>query len=226
MSSIPRALTQALTWHFQSGTTRLCVVADDFKLADPTPCAAEAAVVLDLAGELLDALADAGLATAEPWQWVAQAQGNTAASAQASWRGVEAEARLSVPWAVLRGLSDAPDVPGLQWHPAPAECVLAQWRLSDDERAALEPGGLLLLDGPAGEQLRARGETAGDMQPWQLVARWDQPLSMDVVMGWSRVRPATPVACQLVETARPDAVLARGRLLPWGSGQAFLIETH
>jgi hypothetical protein len=223
MSSVPRALTQALTWHFQSGTTRLCVVADDFRLADLAPCAAEAAVVLDMAGELLDALDTAGLATAEPWQWVAQV-GAAPGGAQASWRGVEAEARLTVPWAVLRASADAPDVPGLQWHPAPAECVLAQWRLGDDERAALEPGGLLLLDGAAGERLRARGETVGDEQPLQLVARWEQPLSLDVVLGWTTTRPAPPAACQLIETARPDTVLARGRLVPWGTGQAFRIE--
>ena len=224
MSSIPRALTQALTWHFQSGGIRLCVVADDFRLGDLAPCAAEAAVVLDLAGELLDALATAGLAVDQPWQWVAQVGGAQAGGAQASWRGVEAEARLTVPWPLLRAMGDAPDVPGLQWHPALAECVLAQWRLADDERAALEPGGLLLLDGAAGEQLRARGEAAGDAQPWQLVARWEQPLALDVVLGWSTVRPSPPVACQLVESARPDAVLARGRLVPWGTGQAFLVE--
>lgn len=223
MSFIPQPLTEALSWHYLCGQARLSLSADDFELGELTPCAAEAAVVLDLAGELLDGLAAAGLVTAADWQWVAQAGGVSAAAAQANWRGAEVQARLSLPWAALRGLGAVPDVPGLQWQPAAAECVLAQWQLDDEEVAALEPGGLLLLDGAAAPALRVRGEPIIGM-PWQLVARWEQPLPVDVLMGWSAARPPLPAACQLIEAARPDAVRARGRLMPWGSGQAFRVE--
>lgn len=223
MSSLPQAASQALGWHFLSGLTGLSISADDFVPREQPPCAAEAAVVLDLAGELLDALAAAGLVPDARWQWVAQGGGPSAAQAQALWRGTEAQARLTLPWSALRALMEAPDVPGLQWQATPAEAWLAQWRLDDDEIAALEPGGLLLLEAPAEPRLRARGEAA-DGAPWQLVARWDQPLPTEVVMGWQGSMPALPVACQLVDTARPDAVRARGRLLPWGSGHAFRID--
>jgi hypothetical protein len=226
MSSLPQALNQATAWHFLSGPVRLCVSAADFPHGEP-PCAAEAAVVLDLAGDLLDALAAAGLVADAPWQWVAHA--TPAGGAQARWRhadsNVDTQVRLSLPWPALRALAEAPDVPGLQWQPTPAECVLAQWHLADDELAALEPGGLLLLEDAAAHRLRARGEATAGEPPWQLVSRWEQPLPLDLVLGWRGPVPAAPVQCQLIETARPDVVRARGRLVPWGSGQAFRIET-
>lgn len=223
MSFIPQALAQDLSWHFLCGHARLSIVADDFAPAELTPCAAEAAVVLDLAGELLDALAAAGLVTGGDWQWVAGAGGIAPGAAEALWRGAEAEARLSLPWSALRALERAPELAGLHWQPTPAEALLAQWRLDDEEVAALEPGGLVLLEGPPDVALRARGEPVTG-EPWQLVARWEQPLALEVVMGWCEARPALPVACQLVETARPDVVRARGRLIPWGIGQAFRID--
>jgi hypothetical protein len=236
VSSMPQAVGEMSSWHFLAGPASLCVHAEGFAPGLLPPCAAEAAVVLDLAGELLDALAAVGLAQA-PWQWVAQLGGMPAGGAQASWQGREAQARLCVPWSALRGLAEAPDVPGLQWLPTPAECVLAGWRLSEDELAALEPGGLVLLDDATAPSLRARGEVhaarAGDvaetaegfdLRPWQLVARWEQPQPLEVVMGWRGTVPALPAPCQLIDVARPDAPLARGRLVPWGSGQAFRID--
>lgn len=225
MSFFPQALAQTSTWHYLCGQARLCISADDFDTGELTPCAAEAAVVLDLAGELLDALAAAGLIAAADWQWVAQSGGLSAGRAQASWASADIQARLSLPWPALRALHEAPAVPGLQWHPTPAQCVLAQWQLSDEELAALEPGGLLLLDAAAASQLQARGEATPGERPWQLVARWEQPLAVDIVMGWNGPGPAVPVHCQLVNAGRPEAVRAHGRLVPWGSGQAFRIET-
>lgn len=227
MSSMPQAFPQASTWHFQAGAARLSVRAAGFGTGELPPCAAEAAVVLDLAGELLDALADAGLAPAAAWLWAGTAETPDAAGAQASWCGAEAQARLTLPWALLRAQPQEPAVPGLQWLPTPAECVLAGWQLEAAELAALEPGGLLLLDGPPARRLRARGEAAGAAsgEPrWQLVARWEPPLAVEAVMGWGTAAPALPPLCQLVDTHRPDTVLARGRLLPWGSGQALRID--
>ncbi|KQW49642.1 MULTISPECIES: hypothetical protein [unclassified Roseateles] len=224
MSSIPQASTQALTWHYLAGPARLCISAGEFTPGDLPPCAAEAAVVLDLAGELLDGLAAAGLLGDVPWQWVAATGGMITGGAQASWRGAEAEARLSLPWAALRALAAPPEVPGLQWQATPAECLMAQWRLGDEELAALEPGGLLLLEEPVRPEPRARGESAAGDKPWQLVARWEQPLTLDVVMGWCGPVPVPPPHCQLIDAARPDAVRARGRLVPWGTGQAFRID--
>lgn len=223
MSSLPQASSQTLGWHFLTGAASLSI-STDFVPRELPPCAAEAAVVLDLAGELLDALAAAGLAPDARWQWVAQGGGLSAAQAQAHWRGTEAQARLTLPWSALRALVEAPDVPGLQWQATPAECLLAQWRLDDDEVAALEPGGLLLLEAAALPRLRARGEAAQGA-PWQLVSRWEQPLPVEVVLGWQETAPLVPVACQLIETAQPDVVRARGRLLPWGSGHAFRVDS-
>jgi hypothetical protein len=220
MSFIPQALAQATTWHYLCGQARLCISADDFETGDLVSCAAEAAVVLDLAGELLDALAAAGLVSAPDWQWVMQSGAISASGAQASWRGAEVQARLSLPWSALRALGEVPAVPGLQWHATAAECVLAQWQLVVAE---LEPGGLLLLDEPASDRLRARAEATSD-RPWLLVARWEQPLPLEVVMGWNEPPPDVPVPCQLIEANRPDVVRARGRLVPWGTGQAFRIE--
>ncbi len=224
MSFIPHALGAASSWHYLCGQARLCISADDFEAGELTPCAAEAAVVLDLAGELLDGLAAAGLVGAADWQWVAQTGGLGASGAQASWCSAEAEVQLSVPWTALRTLRAAPELPGLQWHPSSAECLLAQWQLGEDELAALEPGGLLLLEELAAPSLRARGE-AMPGRPWQLVARWEQPLAMDMVMGWSGTRPLLPATCQLIDTARPEVARARGRLVPWGSGQALRIDS-
>ncbi|MDR7333390.1 hypothetical protein [Roseateles asaccharophilus] len=224
MSSLPQAASQALGWHFLSGAASLSISADDFAPRELPPCAAEAAVVLDLAGELLDGLAAAGLAPDARWQWVAQGGGLSGAQAQALWRGTEAQARLTLPWAALRALAEAPDVPGLLWQATPAEHLLAQWQLDDDEVAALESGGLLLLEAPVCGRMRARGE-APEGLTWQLVSRWEQPLPAALVMGWQGPAPLPPAPCQLIEAARPDAVRARGRLLPWGSGHAFRIDT-
>jgi hypothetical protein len=224
MSSLPQASSQARGWNFLSGSASLSISTDDFVPRELPPCAAEAAVVLDLAGELLDGLAAAGLAPDARWQWVAQGGGLSAAQAQAVWRGTEAQARLLLPWSALRALIEAPDVPGLLWQATPAEHLLAQWQLDDDEVAALEPDGLLLLEAPVSSRMRARGE-APEGSPWQLVARWEQPLPVAIVMGWQGPAPVSPVSCQLIEAARPDAVRARGRLLPWGSGHAFRIDS-
>jgi hypothetical protein len=224
MSFIPQPLTRSLSWRYLCGQARLSLSADDFEVGELAPCAAEAAVVLDLAGELLDDLAATGLVAAADWQWVAETGANTATGAQAHWRGAHAEAWLSLPWPALRAFAQPPEVPGLQWQPAPAECLLGQWRLDDADLAALEPGGLLLLDEAHPPRLRARGEPMAG-EPWQLVARWEQPLPLEVVMGWSEARPPLPVQCLLIEAARPDTVRARGRLLPWGTGQAFRVES-
>lgn len=223
MSSLPHSLHEAQAWHFRAGPASLRVMTPDGRVSGAAGCAAEAAVVLDLAGDLLDALAATGLAPAADWHWAVQ-PGLPAGGARALWQGPGAQAVLTLPWALLRARRDAPVVPGLQWQPAPAECLLAQWRFTDEERAALEPGGALLLDAPC-QRPRARSEPPQPAdQPWQLVARWEAPVAVEALMGWGGELPPLPAACLLVETAWPDAVLARGRLMPWGSGQALHIE--
>lgn len=225
MSFFPQPVNEALTWHYLCGQARLSLSADDFELGELTPCAAEAAVVLDLAGELLDSLAAAGLVADADWQWTASSGGSSGAGAQASWRGAEVQLRLSLPWAVLRAHGEAPDVPGLQWLPTPAECLLAQWRLSAEEQQALEPGGLLLIEAGELPRLRARGEATPGEKPWQLVARWDQPVALEAVMGWNDRAPAAPAHCQLIDATRPELTRAHGRLVPWGTGQALRIDS-
>lgn len=226
MSSLPHTQPDPAGWHFRAGSSLLRVSAAREALGHEglsPPCAAEAAVALDLIGELLDALQAQGLGAAGAWQWQTQ-PGLPASGARARWQGRGAQAWLTLPWTALRHLAQPPVLPGLQWLPLPAECLLAQWRFSDEERAALEPGGLVLLDTPC-RRPRACSEPGlpGDL-PWQLVARWPAPVPLEALMGWAGGLPPLPAEVLLVETAWPDAVLARGRLLPWGSGEALLIE--
>lgn len=223
MSSVLQALPDAARWHYRAGAAGLQLSAPGMPGGATAPCAAEAAVVLDLAGDLLDALDAAGLVPAAPWHWAPQ-PALPATGARGQWQGRDVQATLTLPWASLRALSAAPDLPGLQWLAVPAECVLAQWRFTEAELVALEPGGALLLDAPC-HRPRPRSEpaAAGDL-PWQLVARWDEPVPLPCLMGWAPGLPPLPDAALLVETAWPDAVLARGRLMPWGSGQALRIE--
>lgn len=230
MSSLLQARPEAACWHFRAGAASLRVAAPDLPAASTPPCAAEAALALDLAGPLLDALQAADLADADAWHWSGPPgqPGLAASGARGLWSSApgQVQAIVTLPWPVLRALPQAPDVPGLQWQAAPAECLLAQWRFREDELAALEPGGLLLLDAPC-TRARARSEPAlpGDL-PWQLVARWPAPVAVEALMGWTGPLPGLPVEALLVETSWPDAVLARGRLLPWGSGQALRIEAR
>lgn len=223
MSSLPHSLQEPQAWHFRAGPAILRVTAPGLLASGAAPCAAEAAVVLDLAGDLLDALAATGLTPSADWQWAVQ-PGLPTSGARALWQGPGAQALLTLPWGLLRACAHSPAVAGLQWQAAPAECLLAQWRFTDDERAALEPGGALLLDAPC-QRPRARSEPPQPADlPWQLVARWDTPVPVAALMGWEGELPPLPAECLLVETAWPDAVLARGRLMPWGSGHALRIE--
>ncbi|RTL36305.1 MAG: hypothetical protein EKK53_23090 [Burkholderiales bacterium] len=223
MSSLPHTLQATAPWQFRAGAASLRMTATEAIPMPAAPCAAEAAVALDLAGDLLDALARAGLAAENAWQWTAQ-PALAPSGARGLWQAAGVRALLTLPWPALRSLAQAPHLPGLQWQAVPAECLLAQWRFDDDERAALEPGGALLIDTPC-RRARARAEPGepGDL-PWQLVARWDNPVSVEALMGWAPGLPPLPATCLLVETAWPDAVLAHGRLMPWGSGQALRIE--
>ena len=115
--------------------------------------AADAAVLLDGCAPLLDAL-DAWIDFAPAWRWCSQGPSPDPATphARAQWQPSDsgeghAGCRIDVPWALLRGLP----VPGdalaaqLRWAATPAVLVLAQMRLTDDETAALEPGGAVLL---------------------------------------------------------------------------------
>lgn len=223
MSSLPQASQAAAPWQYRAGPASLRITAAKALPMPAAPCAAEAAVALDLAGELLDALERAGLARDADWQWTPQTA-IAPSGARGVWQAEGVQVLLTLPWAALRALARAPSLPGLQWQPAPAECLLAQWRLTEAERAALEPGGALLIDQPC-HRPRARSEPGapGDL-PWQLVARWESPVSVEALLGWDAALPPLPATCLLVETAWPDAVLAQGRLMPWGSGQALRIE--
>lgn len=218
-------------------------------------CAAVAALVLAQAASLMQALAAAGLSNAHDWRWDADQDPRHAARpsalARGHWQEAGVQAHLALPVARLRALAAPPPLAGLTWQTVAAECLLAAWQLDEAERRALEPGGLLLLPPPATSaaptasqtaatsaaaapaQLRARGEapaaSAGQgALHCELVARWDAPLPLPVVLGWAGwvpPAPARPAPCQLIDAAHPDTVLARGRLLPWGSGQAFRIES-
>ncbi|MDT7837962.1 hypothetical protein [Aquabacterium sp. OR-4] len=244
-------------WQFSAGGAQLWLATRDGAAPGVPACAAAAAVALEQAAELLDALAACGLVPEDAWHWP-PAPGTSAPGmptpawppgmAHGLWQGAQAQARLALPWPLLRGLGVAPALAGLQWQPALAglqwqpalaESLLAEWWLLADELQALEPGGLLLLPGPAGTRLRAIGEAAtataapaGPTPPGtrhcQLVCRWPTPLPLAPLLGWQAwdgpASPPPPATCLLIDAASPATVLARGRLLPWGSGQALRID--
>lgn len=226
MKTQPVPTAEVQTWHYQAGPLHLSVDACGDTRELP-PCAAEAAVVLDGVGELLDALRLAGLTPHDDWQWLADGTSSPARGAQAQWCSGDLTATLALPWSALRALPEPPHVPGLSWQDAAAEWLWAQWRLNADEVAMLEVSGLLLLEPSTTPRLRAQGEDPpmGDL-PHQLVARWERPLPLSTLLGWDAPPPPTPAECLLFDATRPEAVLARGRLIPWGSGQAFLVEAR
>lgn len=119
----------------------------------PPACAAEAALRLALVEPLLAALEawcgrGAGGAQAPEWQWRTEPAEPPVRGATLRWAGVGVGARLTLPWALLRRLPPPPPHSVLQagpWSPVAAELVLAALVPAAEERAALEPGGAVLL---------------------------------------------------------------------------------
>lgn len=175
----------------------------------PPGCAAEAAQRLALAEPLLAALEawcglGAGGAQAPDWQWRTEPAEPPVRGATLRWAGVGVGARLTLPWALLRRLPPPPH-PVLQlgpWLPVAAELVLAALVPAAEERAALEPGGAVLL--PASfeldwiARLRAADEDASG-------GSW---VVLDPVAGVAATCAAGDGPARLLADARPpdDAV--------------------
>jgi hypothetical protein len=119
----------------------------------PPGCAAEAALRLALAEPLLAAIEawcgqGSHSAEAPEWQWRTGPAETPGHGATLRWAGVGVGARLTLPWALLRRLPPPLShrvLQQAQWSPVAAELVLAALVPTDEERAALEPGGAVLL---------------------------------------------------------------------------------
>ena len=119
--------------------------------------AADAAVLLETCAPLLDAL-DAWIDFSLAWRWCPQGApvGPVKPHARAQWSAQarplddgqgHPSCRIDLSWALLRGLAAPPETLAtqLRWTVTPGVLVLTQMRLDDDELAALEPGGAVLL---------------------------------------------------------------------------------
>lgn len=223
----PHARPQASHWHFCSEGGEVELLLSDTEPGAGASCAAEAVLRLAAAAPLLQALEAAGLADGKTWHWLPEAPARPLGQAEASGllaTGVQAplQARLHLPWARLRALPEALTLPGLAWHAARGEQLLGRWALSAQERAALEPGALLLLDPGFRRELRACVEAPTQAEACQLVARWAQPLALEQLLGWQAAEAGPADECLLLDEARQ--CIARGRLLPFGLGEALRIE--
>lgn len=171
--------------------------------------AADAALLLDGCSPLLDAV-DAWLDFAPAWRWCAQGPSAEPAAphARAQWQPADGHpsCRIDLPWPLLRGLPppSEPFAAQLRWATTPAVLVLAQMRLADDEVAALEPGGAVLL--PASMhadwqgRLRAGDEPATPAtglavalpRPWAPEAGRSADAVTSADDGWYEVRLGMP----------------------------------
>jgi len=118
--------------------------------------AADAAVLLETCAPLLDAL-DGWIDFALAWRWCPPDPkgGATVPHARAQWSAEartpdsqgQPSCRIDLPWALLRGMAAPPEplAAQLRWVMTPAVLVLTQMRLDDDDLAALEPGGVVLV---------------------------------------------------------------------------------
>jgi hypothetical protein len=142
------------------------------RVAVPQPVrhAARAALALQDAAPLLDALDDWSLLDAD-WRWIetpATTGPPPQGHARADWRPAgdgPPAAQIDVPWALLRRLPPPPETIALDWARAEGVVVLSRLRLTTDDLTALEPGGVLLLPESMGADwsgvLRPADEPAG-----------------------------------------------------------------
>lgn len=176
----------------------------------PPGCAAEAALRLALAEPLLAALeAWCGLGAsggaAPDWQWRTEPAEPPVRGATLRWAGAGVGARLTLPWALLRRLPPPPLQSALQagsWSPVAAHLVLAVLVPVAEERAALEPGGAVLLPASFEPDWLARLRAADEDTPG---GTW---VVLDPVAGVAATCAAGEDPTRLLADARPpdDAV--------------------
>jgi hypothetical protein len=193
--------------------------------------AADAAVLLEACAPLLDAL-EAWIDFAPAWRWCPQGPSAGAApQARAQWQppgepSGTSGCRIDLPWALLRSLSPPAEALAAQlhWSVTPAVLVLTHMALSDEDIAALEPGGAVLL--PASMEpewqgrLRACDELASPVaglpvalpRPWTPVptagrdtAAHGDDAACEVRLGMPRTLDARALAgWQACEPFEPD----------------------
>lgn len=161
--------------------------------------AADAAIVLQRCGELIDALED-WTATPLAWRWISSVSSSSAEShGCAIWRfegDGEAARRpgllpadpgwqIELPWTLLRALSAPTNslVQRLCWPQVPAILATAQVRLSEDELQMLESGGAFIL--PDATRETWRGLLRAAEEPAH--AGWGMPVALGTPLAARRV---------------------------------------
>lgn len=202
------------------GPLWLCVQADG-----AVPHAAAAAVLLQWAASVLDALDDWTLLELD-WRWTPVPQAADAGShLVVRWPVDEAAPRaahLVLPWTLLRHLPPPAGilVDAVCWEPAQATVVVARLALAADELDALEAGGAVVLPESMRPDwrgvLRARGEPLDAGAPLALAT----PHAPQVVARDQAAPTLTPdagaVVCEVRLASTP--MVAIERLTGWQTG--------
>lgn len=187
--------------------------------------AAAAAVVLQQAGPMLDALDDWTVLELD-WRWTPLPQAADAGShVVLRWPDDDAapvSAHMVLPWSLVRHMPPptATLADSVRWEPAQATAVIARLALSAAELDALEPGGAVVLPESMHPDwrgaLRARGEPLDAGTPLALAA----PHAPRVVPRDPAARPLTcetgTVACEVRWDRTP--MVAIDRLAGWSTG--------
>lgn len=189
------------------------------------PHAAAAAVVLQQAGPLLDALDDWTVLELD-WRWTPVPQAADAGShVVVRWPADDAapvSAHAVLPWVLVRHMPPPTDTlsDAVRWEPAQATAVVARLALGTDELDSLEPGGAVVLPDSMRPDwrgaLRARGEALDAGTPLKLaVPHAPQVVARDQATG-TLLGAAGTIVCEV----RLDrtAMVAIDRLAGWSTG--------
>jgi len=187
--------------------------------------AAAAAVVLQQAGALLDALDDWSALELD-WRWTPVPQAADAGShVVARWPADDeaaVAAHLVLPWALVRHMPPPVGLlrDGVRWEPTQAIVVVARLALGADDVAALEAGGAVVLPESMHADwrgvLRARGEPLDSGTPLALaVPHAPQVVARDHGGRAPAGEPGT-IACEVRLDRTP--MVAIHRLAGWSTG--------
>jgi len=202
------------------GSLWLCV-----QTGAPALHAAAAAVVLQQAGPMLDALDDWSVLELD-WRWTPVPQAADAGShVVVRWPDDDAApvaAHLVLPWTLVRQLQPPTGTlaDSVRWEPAQATVVVARLTLGGDELDTLEPGGAVVLPDSMRSDwrgvLRARGEPLDAGAPLALTP----PHAPQVVPRDQAVCSLAPEAGAVICEVRLDStpMVAVDRLAGWAPG--------
>lgn len=202
------------------GPLSLCV-----RNGGPVPHAVAAAVALQQAHPVLDALDDWSALDLD-WRWTALPQAADAGShVVLRWPADDAaalSAHLVLPWSLVRSLP-APAgtlADAVCWEPAQATIVVARLALGCDEFEALERGGAVVLPGSMRADWRGALRAAGEPPPAGAPLMLAPPQAPHVVPPepLAETPGAEPgaIACEVRLDATPRVAIER--LAGWASG--------